>query len=330
MNRRETLLGLAALSAVGAPFPALAQKRERTWRVGVVYGGSSLTSGPYREAFLAGMKERGYEVGRNLIFDARYADAKPERYAPLVDEILTLKPDVLIGSNTPVALEMKRKTATVPIVLATAGDPVGDGLVQSLARPGGNVTGNSSQVVELGAKHIEVLTDLLPEMRRVVLLLDASESRQQIQAYQKHIGAATATKGLALDVHQVTGIDELRQAFRRIEGQRADALVLMPSARLNSLRREISQSAAAIRLPSISFIADYPEEGGLMSYGPSWVDLNRRAAYFVERILNGAKPGDLPIQQPTKFDLVINARIARVLGIIIPQSLLLRADRVIE
>lgn len=295
-----------------------------------MYGGSSATSGPYRDAFVTGLKERGYEVGRNLIFDVRYADAKPDRYSGLVDEIVALNPDVLIAANTPVALEMKRRTATIPIVLTTSGDPVGDGLVQSLSRPGGNVTGNSSQVVELGSKHIEVLAELLPALRSVALLQDMSEPPGQLKAYEDLITAAAAAKGIGLQLHRVTGADGIRQAFHAMEARRPEALILMPSARLNSQRHEIVQRAAAIRLPSISFIEDYAEQGGLISYGPSWVELNRRAAYFVDRILKGTKPADLPLQQPTKFSLVVNARTAKALGVTIPKSMLVRADRVIE
>jgi ABC-type uncharacterized transport system substrate-binding protein len=328
MKRRAAVLALWAL--LGVPLIATGQQVEKRWRVGAVYGGSALASGPYRDAFLMGLKERGYEVGRNLTFEVRYADARPERYSVLVDEILALKPDVLIGANTPVALEMKRKAGSIPIVLTTSGDPVGDGLVQSLARPGGNVTGNSSQVIELGAKHIEVLTELLPSFRRVALFLDQSESAHQTSAYEKLVNAAASAKGVAVDVHRVTEGEGIRKAFQAMQGERPDALILMPSARLNSLRREISQRALAIRLPSISFIEDYVEDGGLLSYGPSWIELNRRAAYFVDRILKGAKPADLPLQQPTKFLLFVNARTAQAIGVAIPKPILLRADRVIE
>lgn len=333
MNRRSALLALLALAvfAFGSqPFATLAQPAQRPWRVGVVYGGSPLTSGPYQEAFLSGMKERGYEIGRNLVFDVRYADAKPERYPALVDEILALRPDVLIGASSPVALQMKAKTSTIPIVLSTAGDPVGDGLVQSLARPGGNVTGNSSQVVELGAKHIDVLAELLPRMRRVVLYLDLSEPPRQIEAYDRFVRSAAAARGLLLEVERVAGREDIRRSFQRMEANLPDALMLMPSARLNSMRREISQAAAHARLPSISFIEDYAQDGGLLSYGPSWIELNRRVAYFVDRIFKGARAGELPIEQPTKFSLVINAKTARSLGVEIPKAMLLRADRVIE
>ena len=328
MNRRTLFVVLLTLVIV--PVPSFGQKTEKPWRVAAVYGGSPSTSGPYRDAFVAGLRERGYEVGRNLVFDIRYADAKPERYPVLVDEILSLKPDVVIAANTPVALEMKRKTSTIPIVLTTSGNPVGDGLVQSLSRPGGNITGNSSQVVELGAKHMEVLAELLPGMRSVALLLDMSETPEQIEAYEKFISSAATARGVALHVHRVTTSEGIRQAFKAMEAQRPDALILTPSARLNSQRREIVQRAGAIRLASISSIEDYAEEGGLVSYGPSWVELNRHAAYFVDRILKGAKPADLPLQQPTKFSLIVNARTAKGLGVRIPQSILARADRIID
>jgi putative ABC transport system substrate-binding protein len=276
------------------------------------------------------MKEHGYDVGRNLIVDSRYAEGDAARYPALVDEVIALKPDVLIGANTDVAIVMKSRTTSIPIVLGTTYDPVGAGLAQSLARPGGNVTGTSLQIDELSAKHIEMMAEVLPRMRRVALLIDVSAPQALAERYERLANTTAAARGLALQVHRVDSLEEIREAFRLLEVRRADALLVGPSPRFNALRREISQSAANIRLPSIGFVEEYAQDGGLMSYGASFVEALRRAAYYVDRILKGAKPSDLPIEQPTKFFLVINARTAKALGIRIPASILQPADRVIE
>jgi len=333
MNRRDTVLALVALGAGSAPFASLAQKQDRLWRVGIVWGGTRLNVKSYEEAFLAGMKEHGYEVGRNLIVDARSTDGDPARIAALVGEVIALKPDVLMGTSTVVAIEMRRRTATIPIVTGTTSDPVASGLAQSLARPGGNVTGTSLQLHELGAKHIQLMAELLPRMRRVALLRDLRVDKASALSgdqYEQLANTAAAAKGLTLEVHRIDSAEDIRQAFRLLEAQRADALLIALSPRFNRLRREISQSAANIRLPSITSVEEYAQDGGLMSYSASFVESFHRAAYFVDRILKGAKPSDLPIEQPTKFTLVINARTAKALGIKIPGSILLRADRVIE
>jgi len=329
MNRRDALVGLLALG-LSTPLQSLAQKDGKVWRVGAIFGGAKATNTPVEDAFLAGMKEHGYEVGRNLAVDVRYAEGDLSRYPALVDEIIALKPDVLLGANTGAARAMKQKTATIPIVLGTSGDPVGDGLVHSLSRPGGNVTGVSLQLGETSAKHVEMMGELLPRMRRLGVLLDASGAKAQNDTYLRLAKETSAAKGFALEVHQADKLDELRQVFRRMEKQRLDALLVVLSPRFFFMRAEIARQALAARLPSITFVDEYANDGGLMTYGPSFVDAMRRAAYFAHRIFKGAKPSDLPMEQPTKFSLIINARTARELGLKIPGSLLVRADRVIE
>ena len=329
MNRRESFIALLALGAASVPFASLAQQKGKLWRVGFFLSGSRRTGGANEEAFLAGMKDHGYEVGRNLIVDTRYAEGDPARWPVIADELITLRPDVLVVSSTGNTIVMKSKTA-IPIVMGSVGDPVGDGIVKSLARPGGNVTGNSLQLVELGAKQIELMAEMLPGARRVALLVDLSQPRSQRDRYEQTANAAAAAKGFALEAHRINSRDEIRQVFRSLGSRQADALVVAPAPRFNVLRPEICQSAAKIRLPVIGFSAEWPQDGALMSYSPSWPEAYRRAAYFVDRIFKGAKPQDLPIEQPTKFDLVINARTAKTLGIVIPRSILVRADRVIE
>ncbi len=324
------MLALFAIGSGSIPLASFAQQIKKLWRVGFFLSGSRVTGNANEEAFLAGMRDHGYEVGRNLIVDTRYAEGNPARYPAIADELIALRPDVLLVTSTGNAVVVKRKTTTIPIVLGSVGDPVGDGLVQSLARPGGNVTGNSLQIFELGAKQIELMIEVLPRLRRVAVLTDLSQLKSARERYEQFANAAAAAKGLSLEEYRVDSPETIRQAFRTLETRRADALLINPSPPMNALRQEICKSAANIRLPIIGFTDDWARDGGLMSYGPSFVEAYRRAAYFVDRIFKGAKPADLPIEQPTMFSLVINARTAKALGIKIPGSILLRAERVIE
>jgi len=330
MNRRDTVLALSALGAASVPFASFAQQKKKLWRVGFFLSGSRRTGGANEDAFLAGLKQHGYEVGRNLIVDTRYAEGDPARWPAIADELIALRPDVLVVSSTGNTIVTKSKTKTIPIVMGSVGDPVGDGIVQSLARPGGNVTGNSLQLVELGAKQIELMAESLPRVRRAALLTDLSQPKSQRERYEQIANAAAAAKGLALEVHRINSPEEVRQVFRNLASREAVVLLIGPAPRFNVLRPEICRSAADIRLPIIGFSEEWAQDGALMSYSPSWVEAYRRAAYFVDRILKGAKPSDLPIEQPTKFSLVVNAKVAKALGIKIPGVILLRADRVIK
>jgi putative tryptophan/tyrosine transport system substrate-binding protein len=330
MNRRDTLVRIGALSAAGWLPASFAQGSGKVWRVGAVAAGNDAASTPLLDAFVAAMGEHGYRVGQNLILDVRYARGDPTRYLPLAEELIALKPDVLLGTGAGVALAMKGRTATIPIVMCTVSDAVGTGLVQSLARPGGNVTGLSMQLHELGAKHVEFMSELLPQARSVALFTDATQPWALSESYERLAKTAAAAKKVAVNVHRIGAPDELRRAFRFLEMEKADALLSNPSPRFNSLRSEIIKGAAALRLPTIVWTDELAESGALASYGPSFSHAYRRVAYFVDRIFKGARPADLPIEQPTKFSLAINKRTAAALGLRIPQSVLLRVDRVIE
>lgn len=330
MNRRDTVFALLALGAATAPLAAFAQEKGRVWRIGAVFTGTKSGSQLNQDAFFAGMKEHGYEVGRNFVYDVRYADGDPARVPALVDEVIVLKPDVLMGTSTGIAIEMKRKTATLPIVTGTTSDPVGSGLAQSLARPGGNVTGMAVQIHELSAKHIELMAEALPGMRRVAVLTHLAGEKHLWERYEELARTSAAAKSVTVEAHRVKSLDEIRQVFRALETRRVDALLVTPSPSINTLRREVVESAAKIRLPNIGFEDGWARDGGLMSYGPNFAEAHRRAAYFVDRIFKGAKPGELPIEQPTVFSFHVNARVAKTLGIKIPGPILLRADRVIE
>lgn len=324
MDRRELLRRLSALSAI-APFAAFAQKK--TWRIGLVWGG---TGGAQEKAFIAGLKDYGYEVGRNVVLDTRYAGGDPARYAALVEEVLALKPDILMGTNTGVALEMKRRTSTIPIVLGTPGDAVGSGLAQSLSRPGGNVTGMSLQIHELSAKHLQLMAEVLPRMRRAAVLSDATNERSITEQYERIARTTAEAKGFALSVHRVAGGQDVRDAMREVQNRQADALMVNPSPRFNLLRQDIIHAAAAIRVPVIGFSDEWAQDGAVLSFGPDFPEAARRTAYYVDRIIKGAKPGDLPIEQPTKFFLAVNPGSAKELGISVPTALLVRADRVFQ
>jgi putative ABC transport system substrate-binding protein len=329
MNRREAVLSLAAFGAMAAPFVARAQSA-RVWRVGLVSVGTRDGSKPLEEAFVAGMREHGYTLGRNLVLDSRYADAKLESIPKLVDEVIALKPDVLLGSSAVVVLASTSRTGSIPIVMCTVSDAVGIGAAKSLASSGNNVTGLSLQLHELSAKHIELMAELLPRMRRAALLMDLAQPKALSEQYERIAQSAAKAKGVSLDVYRIDGVEGIRQTFQQLGTKKVDVLLLNPAPRLTTFRKEIILGAASARLPSIGWEETYTRDGGLASYGPNFVDAYRRVASYVDRIFKGAKPANLPIEQPTKFDLVLNTNTAKALGIKIPGAILVRADRVIE
>ena len=322
-------MAVIALGGAGWTSMSFAQQGGKVWRVGVVWAGRSGDTAN-ETAFLAGMKEYGYEVGRNLIVHTRHTEGEPAAIAKLVGEVIELKPDALLGTSTGVALEMKARTSTIPIVTGTTGDPVGSGLVTSLRRPGGNITGLALQIHELSAKHVELIAEMLPRLRRVAVLSDVSSEKTIREKYERIAGKAAAAKGITIEVYRINSPLEVREAFRSLDQRRADALLINPTPRFNVLRREICESAAKIRLPVVGFSDEWAEDGALLSYGPNFLEAYRRTAYFMDRIFKGAKAGDLPVEQPTRFSLVANARSAKALGVEIPGPILLRASRVIE
>ena len=250
MDRRQTLQVLLGLALGGAALTAVCQQRPRTWRIGGGWGG---TGGAQEPSFLAGLKDHGYEVGRNIVVDTRYAKGDPARYAALVDEVMALRPDILMGTNTQIALEMKRRTRSIPIVLGTPGDAVGSGLVQSLARPGGNITGMSIQIHELSAKHLQLVSEVLPHMRRVAVLSDQTNEKSITEQYERIARKTADAMGLSLSVHRVEGGQDVDHVLREVQSRQPDALLINPSPRFYVLRKEIIRGAAAMRLPVIGF-----------------------------------------------------------------------------
>jgi putative ABC transport system substrate-binding protein len=286
----------------------------------------------FREAFLQGLRDLGYNEGPNLVIEYRDAEGKPERLPALAAGLVALNVDVIVaGAGTLSALAAKQATTTIPIVFPVVGDPVADGLVTSLARPGGNLTGLSAVSTELIGKLLELLKQAVPGVSRVALLLkpDAAPERT-MQGYLKESDAAARALGVQLQVVEAQGPEDFDRAFSDMSEAHADALVVLGTPVFQVARQRLVDLAAKSRLPTVFSYRAFVDAGGLMSYGPSFPDMFRRAATYVDKILNGAKPADLPVEQPTKFELVINLKTAKALGLTVPQSLLARADEVIE
>ena len=335
MKRRDfiALIGSAVTASIARPVPLGAQQAGSIPRVGYMVIGSLESPEGRRgvDAFRQGLSERGYVEGQNIVTEYRAAHGNIERFPGLAAELVRLKVDVIVAANTPAGRAAQQATTTIPVVVSVMGDPVGDGLVASLARPGGNITGLTFLGPELVAKRVELLKEALPSISRVAVLWhpDAYGERTT-KNMLRDVEAAARTVGVQLRFADVRGADEFDRAFSAITAEPADALIVFPSSMLFNERRRIVDLAAKYRLPSIFIAREFVELGGLISYGASIYDLIRRSATFVDKILKGAKPGDLPVEQPTRFELVINLKTAKALGLTIPQSLLLRADDVID
>jgi putative ABC transport system substrate-binding protein len=292
-----------------------------------------LTAAPtnLHEAFRQGLRDLGYVEGRNVVIEYRDAEGKPERLPALAAELVALKVDVIVAGSTPHALAAKRATRTLPIVFIGAGDPVTDGLVTSLARPGGNVTGLSSLTPERLGKCLELLTQAVPGVSRVAVLWQPGAVGERTEKDMlKGAEVAARALGVRLQFVEAEGPADIDRAFADMTRGRAGALAVWTTAMLVTERGRLVALAAKNRLPAMYTLREFVDAGGLMSYGHSQADLNRRAATYVDKILKGAKPGDLPVEQPTTFDLVINLKTAKALGLTIPQSVLGRADHVVE
>jgi putative ABC transport system substrate-binding protein len=325
MKRRE-FIGLLSCAAVGWPVVARAQQQAKLPVIGFL-GPTSLSAwSAYVPAFMQRLGELGWIDGRTAAIEYRWADGREERYTEIAAEFARNKVNVIVTGGSSGAA-VKRVTSVIPIILAVSNDPVGDGLVASLARPGGNVTGLSVLAPELAGKRLENLRQVLPELRRLAVLGNAGYPAAILEMSELQ---ATARKlGLQADILAVRTADDIATAVETLKGH-ADALYVSPDSltATNSIR--IGDLALKAQLPTMHGVREFVEDGGLMSYGPNLTDLFRRAADYVDKILRGAEPGDLPIEQPTKFELVINLKTAKVLGLSLPEALLARADEVIE
>jgi len=319
-------IGLAvalALSVLVAPLAAGAQQPEKVWRIGVLRIGSPGDTS--RETFRLALRDLGYVEGRNLVIEDRTADGRLNRLTGLAAELVHLHVDVIVASGVAGARAAKEATETIPIVML-ATDPVGARLVGSLARPGGNITGVATLESELGSKRLERFKEAFPTLTRVAVLYDPTTSATVV----KEMEDGARQLKVQLQILEVRASEDLDRAFTKATEWRAAALSILASPFFQSQRVRIAKLAIEHRLPSMVPHRTYVEAGGLLSYGPDFRDLNRRISVFVDKILKGAKPADLPIEQPTKFELVINLKTAKALGLTIPQTLLLRADQVIE
>src|SRR5215472_6099988 len=320
----------ALLLALGSP--AGAQQAGKIFRIGYLENSTASGSAVLLEAFRQELSKLGWIEGKNITFEYRFAEQKPERLPELAADLVRLKVDVIVVRATDATLAAKSATTTTPIVMAAAADPLGAGLVVSLARPGGNVTGLSALSVELNTKRLEILKDTVPKLVRVGLPVIASSGTNIGRDLQlKELRAAALALKLKLEEIE-TQLDAkgLESAFQTAKQKQVGAFITIAGPRYFAERKRIVELAGKYRLPAIYFQKEFVDEGGLMSYGPDYVDLYRRAAVYVDKILKGAKPADLPVQQATKFDFVINLKAAKQIGLTIPPNVLARADKVIK
>ena len=326
---RRAFMAVIAGSLLAAPLAAEAQPAAQVPRIG--YLALNPAANPHlHEAFRQGLRDLGYVEGRNIVIEYRDAEGKPERLPALAAELVALKVAVLVAQPTVTALAAKRATRTIPIVFPVA-EPVTSGLVTSLARPGGNITGLSILAPEMGGKGLELLKQAVPGVSRVAVLWDPGAFPEgTTKDMRKEVEGAARVLGLRLQFIEARGPEDFDRAFSDMTRARAGALTVLGGSMFFSQRRRLVDLAAKNRLPAVYQWREGVDAGGLMAYGPSVPDLFRRAATYVDKILKGAKPGDLPVEQPTKFELVINLKTAKALGLTIPPSLLQRADQVIE
>ena len=322
MDRRKFIVSLAG-SLLTAPVAVEAQQTTRRPLVGFLCNTTKLAP-----AFGDGLRELGYVDGRNIFVEYRCAEGRTERAPQLAAALLKLKPDVLVAAGDPLVKVLIDATHTIPIVMTSSGDPVGNRFVVSFARPGGNVTGVSAFAPELAGKRLELLKTVAPEIAEVAVLVNPTNPNASRQLSE--IEAAAKTIGARLKILRVRSTAEFDSAFSGVGQTSVPALLVSADALFFAERRRIAAFALANRLPAMGFAREFAEDGTLLAYGPSLSDLYRRAAYFVDRILRGAKPADLPVEQPTKFELIINMKTAKTVGLTIPQSLLLRADQLVE
>jgi putative ABC transport system substrate-binding protein len=324
-NRRKLVLALGA-GALTAPLTSFAQQAGKVYRIGILSAGRFLPE--LGALFSEGLKELGWIEGKNVVFESRFAEDRLDRLPEFAAELVRLNVDVILTHGTLATVAAKRATTTIPIVMANAGDPLGSGLVASLARPGGNVTGLSMMIPEIAGKWLQILKELVPRLSRVAILWNPANS------YLATVFRETEDPARRLGIQrlslEVRSLVDLRSAFDAAVRQRASALLVVSDTLLLPQKTQIVDFAAKNQLPALYAVPDYVEVGGLMSYGVRLGDLHRRAAFYVDKILKGTKPADLPVEQPTKLELVINGKTAKALGLKIPQSLLISADKIIQ
>src|SRR6266542_4429418 len=327
MKKKITVLTLCAmLSALCSS--ADSQQPTKIARIGYLHTASLSANVERIEAFRQGLRELGYVEDKNIVIEWRHAEEKLDRLPALAAELARLKVDVIVTTGPTTTRPAKDATSTIPIVMAQDTDPVGNGFVASLARPGGNITGLSSLAPELSGKRLELLKEIVSGLSRVTVLW-VSTTPGSAQALREMEGAAGGL-GVKLQSLDIAGPKDIEAAFRAASKGRADAVLVMSSGVLNAHRKRLAELAVKSRLPAIYFRSEFVEVGGLMSYGASFTDMDRRAATYVDKILKGAKPADLPVEQPKKFEFIVNLKTAKQIGLTIPPNVLARADKVIR
>jgi len=326
---RRAFLGTLTGSLLAGPLAAEAQPVGKTYRIGFIVTATRDETGHLITALSEGLRELGYVEGRNLVFELRFAEGRQDRLPALAAELVQLKVDVLVTGSNPVIAAVKQATVTIPVVMAVSRDPVGAKFIASLARPGGNITGLANDTApEIIGKNLALLKEAVPRVSRVAFLWNPVPPGAETS--RKAVESAARNLGVAFQSVEVRTRGELEGAFAAMVRERANAVVVAQDPITFGSRSQVVRLAARSRLPAVYGVREFAEAGGLMSYGPNIADQFRRAATYVDKILKGAKPGDLPIEQPTKFELVINLKAAKALGLTIPQSVLQRADQVID
>jgi putative ABC transport system substrate-binding protein len=324
MSRQTLVLFVTTVILAFVPI-AEAQQPKKVPRIGFQSAASPSANAARIEAFRQGLRELGYVEGENIVIEYRYAEGKLDRLSVLAAELVRLKVEIIVTAAPSSTRAAKEATSTIPIVMAYDSDPVGNGFVASLARPGRNITGLSSLAPEISGKQLELLKEIVPRLSHVAVLRTRRDAQRS-----KEMELAAEALGVKLQYLDVLDPKDIETAFREAGKARADAVVVLATPILESARTQVADLAAKSRLPAIYHVAEFVEAGGLMSYGASFIDLYRRAAIYVDKIIRGAKPADLPVEQPTKFEFVINLKAAKQIGLTIPPNLLARADKVIK
>ena len=317
-----------ALGILLGPLAAQAQQTGKPYRIGFLGNSTAALEANLVGPFRAGLRDLGYVEGRNVLIEYRWTEGKYERFPALIGDLVALKVDVIVTAGTPATLAVKKATTSIPLVMVAVGDPVGTGIVPSLSRPGGNITGLTSISTEMDGKRLELLREVIPNVSHIAVLWNAA-SPLQVLAEKQTRAAAQVLRMNVLSLG-VRTIEEIEGAFAAIVRERPGALLVLADRLFLHHRARIMDFAARHRLPGVHAYRELVEAGGLMSFGPNYAEMHRRAAYFVDRILKGAKSADLPVERPATFELVINLKAAKALKLTIPQAVLLRADDVIQ
>ncbi|HYA29772.1 MAG TPA: ABC transporter substrate-binding protein [Acidobacteriota bacterium] len=328
MSTKSLVLYCLLLTVFPITTLAEAQQQKKIPRIGYLTTASLSAFATRTEAFRQGLRELGYIEGKNILIEYRYADGKPDRVPALADELVRIKVDIIVTGGAPATFSAKDATRTIPIVMGSDADPVGSGIVASLARPGGNITGFSTLATEIGGKRLELLKEIVPKLSHLAVFGTSTYpgNAQALKEMEVDAGAF----GVKLQYLDVLDSNDIANAFREASKAHADAVLVLASPVFISQRTRITDLVIKNRVPAIYPNGEYAEDGGLMSYGANNADLFRRAAIYVDKILKGAKPADLPVEQPVKFEFIINLKAAKQIGLTIPPNVLVRADRVIR